>query len=94
MYRKTISFCIALVTAVAILISNGQTVFGKTHEEMQLEAFAKDNEYIAADEAIAEFGEQADEKPVLPTVFPFEPTHKYGRVDEEGRLRLHYAIER
>jgi hypothetical protein len=67
-----------------------EDVEGKTHEEKQLEDFIKGNNYIPAEEAINQYENEQEKKVSLPKKLPFEPSHEFGLIDKDGRLKLHY----
>ncbi|WP_100372101.1 autoinducer [Bacillus sp. FJAT-45037] len=61
-----------------------------SHEQKQIEDFINENNYITAEEATKQYEQQIGKAISLPKRLPFEPTHRFGHVDEEGRLKLHY----
>ncbi|WP_245308268.1 autoinducer [Halalkalibacter urbisdiaboli] len=67
-----------------------EDVEGKTHEEKQLENFIKGNNYIPLEEAINQYENKQNKKVNVPKKLPFEPSHAFGHIDNEGRLKLHY----
>lgn len=67
-----------------------QDVIGRTQEDKQLDEFIKENKYISADEAISQFEKRYEKQVILPKKLPFEPTDRFGKLDEEGRLKLHF----
>ncbi|MEC2074174.1 autoinducer [Alkalihalophilus marmarensis] len=84
------SFVIIMLILSFTIVINSNEAHGKSHEERQLEEFIKDNDYIPAEKAIVEFEEKYGEKVNLPKKLPFEPSHRFGNIDEEGRLKLHF----
>ncbi|WP_332633798.1 autoinducer [Halalkalibacter flavus] len=81
---------IAVILSFTMMAFNTNDVQGKSHEEKQLEEFIKGNNYIPAEKAIAQFEQMYDKKVSLPKKLPFEPSHRFGNIDEEGRLKLHF----
>ncbi|WP_035668484.1 hypothetical protein [Halalkalibacter akibai] len=86
------SFLIIIFILCFTMVPNTSEAYGKSHEEKQLEEFKKGNDYIPAEKAIVEFEQKYGTKVNLPRKLPFEPTHRFGNIDEEGRLKLHFMI--
>ena len=84
------SFVIIIIILSITMVPNANNAHGKSHEEKQLEVFIKGNNYIPAEEAIVEFEQKCGGKVNLPKKLPFEPSHRFGNIDEEGRLKLHF----
>ncbi|MEC1387350.1 hypothetical protein [Aerococcus viridans] len=59
--------------------------------EKKIKEFAKDNGYVSATKAIQQFQEKYELKVSLPSEILFEPTHSFGKMTEEGDLKLHYV---
>jgi hypothetical protein len=82
---------LAIVTLLILSTSNNTlAVNAKSHEQKQLEEFVKGNNYNLAEDATKQYEQKNDTKISLPKKLPFEPSHRFGHIDEEGRLKLHY----
>ncbi|QOY34686.1 autoinducer [Anaerobacillus isosaccharinicus] len=88
-HYKVIFLVTMFILSFTMLISANESQ-GKTHEEKQIEEFIKGNDYIPAKKAIAQFQKMYGEKVNLPRKLPFEPTHRFGNIDKDGRLKLHF----
>jgi hypothetical protein len=63
----------------------------KTHNKIEIDKFMKRNQYLSVQEAIEQFEEKIQKKVSLPTVLPFNPTHKFGKLTKNGDLQIHYV---
>ncbi|MFC0560175.1 autoinducer [Halalkalibacter alkalisediminis] len=80
--------------ALAICLSFGAfsslVVVANYNDEKEVEEFVKGNNYLPVKEAIAIFEKKVNKKVSLPSVLPFEPTHRFGKVTDNGDLQIHY----
>ncbi|MFC0561466.1 autoinducer [Halalkalibacter alkalisediminis] len=88
--KSLIKYLIVAVVLGLCTFNNSTEVKAKSHEQKQLEEFIKGNNYISAEEATKQYVQKIGKSINLPERLPFEPTHRFGIVDEEGRLKLHY----
>ncbi|WP_227938197.1 autoinducer [Alkalihalobacillus deserti] len=81
---------VVLAVIVSFNFLNNPQTKANTHDEKQIEEFVKGNNYMPVREAIALFEKKVNKKVSLPTSLPFEPTHRYGKVTDNGDLQIHY----
>lgn len=81
---------VGLLIAMALVSSSYNIGEGKTHEQEQMHQFKEGNNYIPMDKAILQFENMYGMKVNLPEKLPFDPTYRFGHLDDEGRLKLHY----
>jgi hypothetical protein len=82
------SLMVTLLLGLPIFI-NADDVKGKIPDDKQLE-FIKGDEYIPLEEAINQFENRHEKKVSLPKKLPFDPTHRFGHINNVGHLKLHY----
>ncbi|WP_261180577.1 hypothetical protein [Anaerobacillus sp. CMMVII] len=87
---RVIKFIVVTFIMCFSFVAGLEAVSGKTHGEIQLEEFIKGNNYISAEKAIHQYEKEHGKKVSLPTKLPFEPSHRFGTIEGEGRLNLHY----
>ncbi|MFC0471527.1 hypothetical protein ACFFHM_13750 [Halalkalibacter kiskunsagensis] len=85
---KYLSLCIVICFITFCYQINN--VYGNTYGKEQIEEFIQLTSNIRAEKAIEMFEEKHSTIVYLPEDLPFKPTHRYGKVTNQGDLTLHF----